>query len=108
MTITLTSGRGRNGRGAADCDKLALKYRGSRLAVGVRRERYGWLAELMDSYYAILLKEAATLGLCSSMASCSAHPCGILQSVCRAHVHGSVYVLERTINTQMWERKRPN
>lgn len=60
MTITLTSGRGRNGRDAADCDKLALKYRGSRLAPGVRRERYGWLAEVMDSYYAILLKEDAT------------------------------------------------
>lgn len=75
MTITLTSGRVRNGRDAADCDKLALKYRGSRLAVGVRRERYGWLAELMDSYYVILIKEDATLGLFSSMVAvefCSA------------------------------------
>lgn len=67
MTITVTSGRGRNGRDAADCDKLALKYRGRRLAAGVRRERHGWLAELMDSYYAVLIKEDATLGLCSSM-----------------------------------------
>lgn len=67
MTITLASGGGRNGRDTADCDKLALKYRDSRLAVCARRERYGWLTELMDSYYAILLKEAAVLGLCSSM-----------------------------------------
>lgn len=67
MTITLTSGRGRNGRDTADCDKLALKYQDSRLAACARRERYGWLTELMDSYYAILLKEAAALGLCSSM-----------------------------------------
>lgn len=67
MTIALTSGTGRNGRDAADCDKLAHKYRDGRLAVSVRGESYGWLAELMDSYYAILLKEGAALGLCSSM-----------------------------------------
>jgi len=53
------------------------------LAVDVRRERYGWLAELMDSYYVILIKEDATLGFFSSMIaeeSCSVLSYGIRQS----------------------------
>ena len=55
------------------------------MAVSVRRERYVWLAEVMDSYYAILIKEHATLGLFSSMIvgeGCSALSYGMLQSVC--------------------------
>lgn len=48
--MTVTSGIVRNGRDTADCDKLALKFSRGWLAASVRRERNGWLADLMDSH----------------------------------------------------------